>query len=159
MGSAASLAVMLLCGLIAGALDLAFAVVFYGYQGIGAARLLQGIASAAIGDDAFNMGREGAALGAFFHFFISATAALVYFAASQRVALLTQRPLLSGAIFGVLMFLAMRLIVLPLSHIGFHVPKTGNIVGELCSHIFLFGWVIALGASRAARLRAHVAAA
>ena len=46
-----------------------------------------------------------------------------------------------------------RLIVLPLSHIGLHMPKTADIVGELCSHIFLFGWAIALGAVRAGRMR------
>jgi uncharacterized membrane protein YagU involved in acid resistance len=144
---------MILAGLVAGTLDLAFAVIYYGQRGLGAVALLQGIASAAIGDSAFRGGAGSAMLGAFFHFLIAASAALVYYAASLRLPLATRRPLLSGAIFGVLMYLAMRLIVLPLSHIGLHMPKTADIVGELCSHIFLFGWAIALGAVRAGRMR------
>ncbi len=65
--------------------------------------------------------------------------------------MLVRRPLISGAAFGVAVYLFMHLVVIPLSRIPFRVPSLRNVVGELCSHIFLFGIVIALGAARASR--------
>jgi hypothetical protein len=43
----------------------------------------------------------------------------------------------------------MHFIVIPLSRLPFRVPSLHNMVGELFSHIFLFGIVIAFGAARA----------
>jgi hypothetical protein len=147
--SAAALGTVLLGGLIAGALDLTFAFVFYWPQGATPLRILQTIASGVLGRGSFEMGATSAALGAFFHFFISVCAAGIYYLASLRIPFLTRRVALAGASFGILMFLAMRLIVLPLSAIGLRPMKVGNAIGELCSHIFLFGMVIAYAASRA----------
>jgi len=137
-------------GLLAGALDLTFAFVFYWPQGATPLGILQFIASGVLGRGSFEMGLASAALGAFFHFFISVCAAGVFYLASLRFPFLTRRPLVAGAIFGVLMFLAMRLAVVPLSAIGGPKPmKVINIIGELCSHVFLFGMVIAYAVSRA----------
>jgi hypothetical protein len=147
---------VLLGGLIAGAFDITFAFVFYWPQGATPLRILQGIASGVLGRGSFQMGAASAALGAFFHFFISVCAAGIYYLASLRLPFLTRRVLISGAVFGVLMFLAMRLIVLPLSTIGFRPMKVGNIIGELFSHVFLFGMVIAYAASRARILPYHI---
>ena len=143
---------VLLGGLLAGAFDLTFAFVFYWPQGATPLRILQGIASGVLGRGSFEMGFASAALGAFFHFLISVCAAGIYYLASLRFSFLTRRVLIAGAIFGVLMFLAMRLVVLPLSTIGFRPMKVGNIIGELFSHVFLFGMVIAYAASRARRV-------
>jgi hypothetical protein len=140
-------------GLIAGALDLTFAFVFYWPQGATPLRILQGIASGVLGRGSFQMGLASAALGAFFHFFISACAAAIYYLVSLRFSFLTRRAVISGAIFGVLMFLAMRFIVLPLSAIKPGPMKVGNAIGELCSHVFLFGMVIAYAVSRAHHIR------
>jgi len=137
-------------GLIAGALDLTFAFLFYAPQGATPLRILQGIASGVLGRGSFEMGLASAALGAFFHFFISLCAAGIYYLASLRFPFLTCRVIIAGAIFGILMFLAMRLIVVPLSAIGFKPMRIGNAIGELCSHVFLFGMVIAYTISRAA---------
>ena len=141
-------------GLIAGALDLTFAFVFYGQQGATPLRILQFIASGVLGRGSFQMGLASAALGAFFHFFISACAAAIYYLASLRFPFLTRRVLIAGAIFGVLMFLAMHFIVVSLSAIKPSPMKVGNVIGELCSHVFLFGMVIAYAVSRAKSLRA-----
>ncbi len=151
--TAAMLALVAISGAAAAGLDLAFAIVFYGLQGVGTSDLLRGIAGAALGARAREIGTAADALGVLFHFLISVTAAMIYYAASRRFPLLTRRPLFSGAVFGVLMYFTMRLVVLPLSHVGFHVPRLGDIVGELCSHIFLFGWVIAFGVAWAQRSR------
>jgi hypothetical protein len=140
-------------GLLAGALDLTFAFLFYWPQGATPLRILQGIASGALGRGSFEVGLASAALGAFFHFFISVCAAGIYYLASLRLTFLVRRPLIAGPIFGVLWFLAMRFVVLPLSAIGFHPMKPGNAIGELCSHVFLFGTVIAYAVSRAHHIR------
>lgn len=140
-------------GLIAGALDLTFAFVFYGQQGAAPLRILQGIASGVLGRGSFQMGLASAALGAFFHFFISVCAAAIYYLVSLRFSFLTRRVAISGAIFGVLMFLAMHFIVVPLSAIKPSPMKVGNVIGELCSHVFLFGMVIAYAVSRVKSLR------
>jgi uncharacterized membrane protein YagU involved in acid resistance len=151
--AARALGLVLAGGLIAGALDLTFAFVFYGLQGATPLRILQFIASAVLDRASFQMGLASAALGAFFHFFISVCAAAIYYLASLRFSFLTRRVFLSGAIFGVLMFLAMHFIVVPLSAIKPAPVKVGTVIGELCSHVFLFGTVIAYAASRAVKRR------
>jgi uncharacterized membrane protein YagU involved in acid resistance len=143
------LGVVLIGGLIAGALDLSFAFVFYGLHGTPAVRILQFIASGILGRSSFQMGAASAALGVFCHFFIAISAAFVYFLASARISFLTRRAAVSGAIFGVLMFMAMHFIVVPLSAAKSGPLKISSLVGELCSHIFLFGMVIAFAVSRA----------
>lgn len=141
-------------GLVAGALDLSFAFVFYGLQGATAQRILQFIASGVLGGSSFQMGRGSAALGAFFHFFISVCAAGIYYLASLRFPFLTRRVIVAGATFGILMFLAMHFVVVPLSAVKSGPVKVGSVIGELCSHMFLFGMPIAYAAARAARRRA-----
>lgn len=148
--SASALRTMLTGGLIAGALDLTFAFVFYWPQGARPRSTLQFIASGVLGPASFDGGWASAALGAFFHFFISVCAAGIYTVASRRCAFLTRRWVIAGAIFGVLMYIAMRYVVVPLSAIKPHPIKVGNAVGELFSHVFFFGMVIAYAASRAA---------
>src|SRR5215470_10026842 len=102
------LGIVLAGGLIAGALDLTFAFVFYWPQGATPLRILQLIASGVLGRGSFEMGLTSAALGAFFHFFISACAAGIYYLVSLRFPFLTRRVVMAGAIFGVLMFLVMH---------------------------------------------------
>lgn len=153
------LGLVLVGGLIAGALDLTFACVFYGLQGATPVRILQFIASAVLGPGSFEMGLASATLGAFFHFFISVGAAGIYYLASLRFPFLTRQVALSGAIFGVLMFLAMHFIIVPLTAIKPGPMKVGNVIGELCSHVFLFGMVIAYAVSRAAAARNRPAGA
>jgi hypothetical protein len=136
-------------GLLAGFLDLTFACVFYGLKGATPERILQVIASGVLGRGSFQLGAASAALGAFCHFFISVCAALIYFQLSRRFEFLTRKVVLSGATFGILMFLAMHFIVVPLSAATPGPLKVGNVIGELLSHVFLFGIVIAYAASRA----------
>ena len=144
--------VVAVAGLLAGALDLTFAFIFYSFQGATPPGILRGIASGLIGHEAaFAAGSTPVALGAALHFFIAVSAAFVFYAASRRFPLLVRRPLISGAAFGVAVYLFMHFIVIPLSWVPFHLPSFRNVVGELCSHIFLFGMVIALGAARASR--------
>jgi hypothetical protein len=145
----AGLGLVLAGGLLGGAGDLAFAFIYYAPAGATPLRILQGIASGVLGPASFQMGLGSAALGAFCHFFISVCAAFVFFLASTKLTFLTRRWLISGIVFGVLMFLAMRLVVVPLSAVKAGPMKLSSIIGELCSHMVLFGIPIAYAVSRA----------
>lgn len=136
-------------GLLAGASDLIFAFVFYSFQGATPARILRGIAAGLLGHEALTMGSWTLALGAALHFFTAVCAAFVFYALSRRFRFLTRRWVLSGAAFGVGVFLFMHFVVIPLSRLHFRLPTLYNTLGELCSHIFLFGIVIAFGVARA----------
>jgi hypothetical protein len=150
---AAGLRLVLAGGLVAGALDLTFAFLFYAPSGATPVRILQFIASGVLGPGSFQMGLESAALGAFFHFFISVCAAGIYYLASLRFPFLTRRVLVAGATFGILVFLAMHFVVVPLSAVKSGPLKVSSVIGELCSHVFLFGMPIAYAAALAARRR------
>jgi uncharacterized membrane protein YagU involved in acid resistance len=141
-----------IAGLVAGTLDLSFAFIFYGSYGTSPARLLSGIASGVLGPDASTMGGWSVVLGAVLHFFTSLCAAFVYLRVSRNVPLLTRQPLPCGAGFGVAMYIFMHFVVIPLSRFPFHLPSTRSLVGELLSHIVLFGMVIAVGVARATKI-------
>ena len=145
-------ATLVLAALLAAALDLTFAFVFYSFQGATPARILRGIAAGLIGrEQALAGGGWVLALGAALHFLIAGCAATVFYLAARHWPVLIRRWALSGAVFGVAMYLVMHFVVIPLSRLTFHLPSLVNVVGELCSHIFLFGMVIAYGAARAGR--------
>jgi hypothetical protein len=144
------LGLVLAGGLVGGALDLTFAFLYYGPSGATPLLILQFIASGVLGQGSFQMGLESAALGAFFHFFTSLCAAAIYYFASLRFSFLTRHVLISAIVFGILVFLTMRLAVLPLSAVKSGHMKISSIIGELCSHMFLFAIPIAYAARRAA---------
>jgi uncharacterized membrane protein YagU involved in acid resistance len=141
---------VLVGGSIAGLLDIVFAISFAGYNGVSPARLLQTIASGIFGNAAFDGGIPMAALGLTLHLGISFIWAAIFLLVAQRIPFLASRPVLSGLFFGVVVFLTMRLAVLPLS--AFPRPVTFTplaTVLDLLSHTLLFGVPIALAARRA----------
>ena len=104
-------------GLIGGILDISDALLFYGARGIPPQRLLQGIARGLLGNAALRGGWGTAILGLGLHFLIAFTAGAVYYAASRRLRILRERPVVSGILYGVAVFLFMNMIVVPLSAI------------------------------------------
>jgi hypothetical protein len=139
-------------GLLAGAFDLTFAFVFYYLRyGVGPGRILRSIASGVLGHAAFAQGEWVLPLGAALHFLIAVCAAFVFYVASRSLGVLTRHPVPCGAVFGVAMYVAMHYVVLPLSRVNHRVLPPADVIGELCSHVFLFGVVIALGVAHAGR--------
>lgn len=141
---------ILVGGTIAGALDILFAISFAGYNGVSPARLLQTVASGLLGRAAFSAGGGTAALGLALHFALSFLWAALFVLAARRVPRLTDHPVPAGVAFGVVVFLAMRLVVLPLS--AFPSPVTFKPLAtilDLLSHMFLFGVPIVAAARRA----------
>ncbi len=143
---------LLVGGSIAGALDILFAISFAAYNGTAPLELLQTVASGALGEAAFTGGVPAAALGLVLHFLLSYAWAGAFLLAAARIPTLVRRPLVSGAVFGIVVFLLMRLVVLPLSAFPFPVkfrPLASTL--DLLSHMFFFGVPIALAARCALR--------
>src|SRR5918995_6385972 len=109
------LGAVLVGGSIAGALDILFALTHAAVNGMGPQQLLQVVASGLLGQDAYAGGRGTAVLGLAAHFVLSLLWAALFVVVASRMPRLIAKPALSGAIFGVLVFLAMRLVVLPVS--------------------------------------------
>jgi hypothetical protein len=143
---------VLLGGSIAGLLDIVFAISFAAYNGTPPVRLLQIVASGVLGKAAFDGGVPAAILGLAFHFVMSWLWAGAFVAMATIVPALTRRPVISGIAFGILVFLAMRLVVLPLSAFPYPVAfKPLATTLDLLSHTLLFGLPIAWGTRRALR--------
>ena len=105
--------------LVVGTLDIVDAFVFFGLRsGTPPARILQSIASGWLGRAAYTGGAGAAALGAITHYFIAFGIVVTYFVVSRRVAVLTRHPIACGIVYGVLVYLFMNRVVIPLSAIG-----------------------------------------
>jgi hypothetical protein len=109
-------------GLLAGVLDITAAFVTWAPQGVPLVRILQGIASGLLGPQAFREGMAAALLGGALHFLIAFSAAAVFYVASRKIDFMTRRPILSGVLYGVCVYLVMYWIVMPLSR--FHPAQT-----------------------------------
>lgn len=126
-------------GALGGLLDILFAIAFAGYNGLPPERLLQVVASGALGQAAFTGGVAAAAFGLACHFALSFAWMAVFFFAARRLPALAAQPLLAAVGYGLLVFFTMRLVVLPLS--AFPRPVTFNAFSwgmDILSHIFLF---------------------
>lgn len=105
----------------------------------------QSIAMGALGRAAFQQGLGSAALGLFVHLLISVAAAGIFLMAAMWRPVLIRRPVTSGIVFGLLAYLVMNFVVIPLSAIGFHLPKSAFLGAlSLAVHLFAFGLPIAL---------------
>jgi hypothetical protein len=134
-------------GLAVGVLDGMAAVILTLLYGRSPSRMFQGIARGLIGDASLNGGWATVLLGMSLHFLIAFIWATIYYGASVRLATLIRRPAIWGPIYGVVVFFAMQIIVLPLSAIRkppFHfvAPLQGIIVHIVCVGlpIAFFAW-------------------
>lgn len=109
---------ILLGGLAAGALDIVYAFVVYGplSYGVTPQQVLQSVAAGWIGREASRAGGwDTALLGLGSHFLIATLMAAVYVLAAQGMKALTQRAILWGLLYGLVLYVAMNYVVVPLS--------------------------------------------
>src|SRR6516162_7943378 len=112
--SAASTVVM--AGIAAGLFDFAFNVYKAITAGTAVLRPWKGVAGALLGKDAIMRGGDAMAfVGIGLHFVITIGAAAVYYLAAKRQSWLVRHPWISGLVFGILFFLAMNYVIVPLS--------------------------------------------
>lgn len=110
------LAYVLAGGLVAGTLDIVFAASFWGLKAdVPGQRILQSVASGLLGPAAFEGGLQTASLGLTLHYVIALFMALAWYVVAQRWRMARELPVRAGAIYGAFLYLAMTLVVVPLS--------------------------------------------
>lgn len=134
--------------LVIGAADLVFAMGFWwlGYR-VSPVRILQSIGAGWYGDASFQGGARTAMVGALSHFFIVALFILGYRLAARHMTGLRTHPTAAGLLYGVLLYLLMNFVVLPLSaagmakfnHLGWVLASIlmHALIGVMCAHFAL----------------------
>jgi hypothetical protein len=142
--------VILLGGLIAGTLDITAAcVVSWLRAGVTPIRVLQSVASGLLGSASASGGPRTAVLGLALHFLIATVATAVFYFASRSLKFMVARPLISGLLYGTVVYAFMNFVVIPLSAVPRRGPPplSGRIIGLLII-IFCIGLPIAFIVSR-----------
>lgn len=120
-------------GLIAGTLDLTGAcVVSWLRAGVTPVRVFQSVASGVYGAPSSQGGTKTAILGIVLHFIIATTWAAVYYLASRKLTFLLNQPLIAGFLYGVVAYLFMNFVVIPLSAVPRRttpVPLSSRLIG------------------------------
>jgi hypothetical protein len=143
-------AALLLATLVAGTLDIGYAIVSSALRGIEPMVIWQSVASGLIGKATYEGGVKTAVLGGVLHFSMMAAFVAAFFLMSRRWPRLLEHPLLWGALYGVGVFCVMNYAVVPLSAIGHTIQRTPlRFIGEMFSHVVFVGMTIAWFASRA----------
>lgn len=131
-------------GLIAGILDISSAFILSYPKGVSPIRVLQGVAAGLVGrESAINGGLATAGMGLAIHFFIAFVVATLFYVASRKLVFLTRHPVISGLLYGVIVYGFMYWIVMPLAYPVVH-PSVSRDVTAVCVHMFLIGLPIAL---------------
>jgi hypothetical protein len=145
-------------GLVAGALDILFAITLHGARGVAPERVLQAVASGVLGRAAFEGGATTAALGLLLHFGIAGAAAAIYFAVARQLRWLAIHPVPAGLAFGLAVYAVMSFLVVPWSAFPGTPDRTPTgVAWQLGAHLLLVGLPIALLARRALRNAASFA--
>jgi hypothetical protein len=139
--------------LVAGTLDITENIVFNAFRGITPWRIFQFIASGLIDGRSFQLGWASVGLGVLIHYAIALIwTAIFYIAATEfNFNVLLRRPILSGLLYGMLVYAIMNFIVLPLSAVPPR-PSAATIAGRVnavLALMFCIGMPVALLVKRA----------
>ena len=150
---------ILLGGLIVALGDFIFATtLWFGWTLPGFIRLFQTIAVGVLGQASYDGGAAAAWLGAGLHLFMATMFVVVYVFAGRRVPSLLEKPFAYGAAYGVVLYVVMNFVVMPLSRVdaspSFEHPDW--IFYSAIAHM-LFGVICVLFARRALRPRSEAA--
>jgi len=142
-------------GLVAGALDITYACVFWAVKAaVPAQRIFQSVAAGLLGKASFTGGATTAALGLALHFFIATSMSLTYYLVAQRWPLLWRQAVPCGLLYGLLLYAIMNFIVVPLSAAGGGGAKDPLWVAmSVAVHALFVGLTIALLTRRAIAVR------
>lgn len=131
-------------GMLAGTLDILAALAFWALNSVPPIRILQGIAGGLLGSAAYQGDVTTALMGLLLHFLIMLVIAAIYVVAASRLSLLRKRWLIAGTLFGIVVYLVMNGIVLPLSAFPHPVAfSIERVVPALLIQVFFVGWPIA----------------
>ena len=138
--------------LVCGTLDILFATMLTLLRSKEPAAMLRFVASGPF-PAATEWGAAGSLLGLAVHYTLMAIMVAIFILAARRVPALTDSPLLWGLIYGLVTYVVMNLIVVPLRFPAAWPPKALSIGTQLFAHIVLVGIPTALIARRYLRPR------
>jgi hypothetical protein len=126
-------------GLVVGVLDISSAFVIWWQRGVALQRGLQGIAAGLLGANSYEGGMATAGLGLALHFFVAFVVVSVFYLASRKIPFLMKQPLVSGAFYGIGVYIVMYWFVLPTAFPTFR-HRLWNELLAIAIHICLIGW-------------------
>lgn len=133
-------------------LDGLFATTFWRVAaGVPWTRVFQSVAAGVLGSEASTAGGESTAwLGIGLHYAIAMCFVVAYTLVAVRADALVRRPLVFGTLYGLVLYVVMNLVVIPLSAIG-HLPKFDDVPWVTSSIVMhaVFGLICAFAARRA----------
>jgi hypothetical protein len=139
-------------GLVVGILDGLFALIFYGLiLGVEPLRIFQSVAAGLLGKASYEGGVQTFLLGVLLHFVVATCIAAVYYVASLKLPLLIHHAVVCGLIYGLIAYLVMNYVVIPLSAIGLRPFSFRTFLPAFIAHAFLVGLPVALLARRSAQ--------
>jgi len=147
---------ILLATLVAGTLDILAATILSLIFGRGPMAMLRFVASGPF-PPATEWGAAGSALGLAVHFTLMAIMVTIYMIAADRRPALRAKPLQWGVIYGLITYVVMNLVVVPLRFEGAFPPSPRGVLTQLFCHIVLVGMPIAYIAARYLRGRNAIA--
>jgi len=141
-----ALKTILLACLVAGTLDICYAVITWGpvFGKLTAARLLQGIAGTLIGKNAFTGGAATALVGLLMHYCISLAWCALYFLIFPYIPALSKNKWASGLVYGIFVWLMMSILIVPLVTGRAYHFETIAFLKSIAPMLLLFGPAIAL---------------
>jgi hypothetical protein len=139
--------------LVAGTLDILYAAIMSSILGRGPAAMLRYVASGPF-PAATEMGLAGSILGLIVHFALMAMMAGIFVIAVRNRPTLLANPIQTGILYGLVTYVAMNWIVVPLRFDVPLPPKPISIASQLFAHIVLVGIPIALIVAKMLRPRA-----
>ena len=146
MASKSLIKAILLATLVAGTLDIIAAVTVNGIMSgtFKPVRILQGIASGAIGKSALEGGIGMALIGLLFHYCFALMFATVYFLLFPYLPFLQRYPLLWGCLYGIVAWAIMSGLVIPLSKLNPAPFNWERAIINIVILMFMIGLPIAL---------------
>ena len=137
---------------VSGTLDIVFALVLTLLYGRDPANMLRYVASGPF-PRAEEMGATGAALGLLVHFTLMAVIVTMFVLAAGRVRDLTRAPLKWGVLYGLVTYVVINLLVVPLRFPAAFPPRPLSVATQLFAHVGIVGIPIALITARILRVR------
>jgi len=142
-------------GLLVALGDMAFATtLWFSWDLDGLARMFRSIAAGVLGPASAGGGAPAAWLGVGLHVAMASSFVLAYTLAGRRMPRLLRHPIRNGIAYGVLLYVAMNFVVMPLSRIGSS-PTFAHldwITMSVVAHM-VFGIICVIFAGRALRSR------
>ena len=138
--------------LVAGALDILYAALMSSIFGRGPAAMLRTVASGPF-PGATEWGAVGSGVGLVVHFALMAIMAACFVYAARNWPALVAKPIHAGIAYGLITYVVMNWLVVPIRFDSPLPPQTRAIVSQLFAHIALVGLPIALIAAKNLRGR------